>query len=150
MAHSPSSIGQASYIYCIIGYVSTKKTRHAVYNINYHFVWCPKFRRAVLTGPVGDQLVQMIPQLVQDLGGEVLELVVRPDHVHLFASSPPTIVPYQIMHRTKAPTRHDLRERFPQLKSRLPSLWTRAYYVGTAGNVSSETIRKYIEAQEGR
>ena len=130
--------------------MSTKKTRHAVYNINYHFVWCPKFRRAVLTGPVGDQLVQMIPQLVQDLGGEVLELVVRPDHVHLFASFPPTIAPYQIMHRIKGPTSHYLREHFPQLKSRLPSLWTRAYYVGTAGNVSSETIRKYMEAQEGR
>ena len=128
----------------------TNKTRHAVYNINYHFVWCPKFRRAVLTGPVGDQLVQMIPQLEQDLGGEVLELVVRPDHVHLFASFPPTIAPYPIVHRIKAPTSHHLREHFPQLKSRLPSLWTRADYVGTAGHVSSETIRKYMEAQEGR
>ena len=130
--------------------MSTNKTRHAVHNINYHFIWCPKYRRAVLTGLVGDQLVQMIPQLVQDLGGEVLELVVRPDHVHLFASFPPTIAPYQIMHRIKGSTSHYLREHFPQLRSRLPSLWTRAYYVGTAGNVSSETIRKYIEAQEGR
>lgn len=130
--------------------MSTNRTRHATYSINYHFVWCPKYRRAVLTGKIGDRLVEMIPQLVQSLGGKTLELVIRPDHIHLFASFPPTIAPYQIMHRIKGPTSHTLREEFPQLKSRLPSLWTRAYYVGTAGNVSSETIRKYIESQEGR
>jgi putative transposase len=128
--------------------MDTKRTRHATYNINYHFVFCPKYRRPVLTGPVGDRLVRLINELVPELGGEVLELVVRPDHVHLFVSFPPTIAPYQIMHRLKGNTSHDLRERFPHLKSRLPSLWTRSYYCGTAGTVSSETIRKYIEAQE--
>ena len=123
--------------------MSTNRTRRAVYSINYHFVWCPKYRRPVLTGPVGDQLVQ-------DLGGTTLELVVRPDHEHLFASFPPTVAPYQIMHRIKGATSHYLREHFPKLRSRLPSLWTRAYDVGTAGSVSSETTRKYIEAQEGQ
>ena len=125
------------------------KTRHATYNINYHFVFCPKYRRPALVGQVGDRLVELIPQIACALGGEVLELVVRPDHVHLFASFPPTIAPYQIMHRIKGTTSHCLREEFPFLKSRMPSLWTRSYYVGTAGIVSSETIRKYIEAQEG-
>ena len=130
--------------------MSTNRARHAVYSINYRFVWCPKYRRPVLTGPVGDQLVQMIPQLVQDLGGTTLELVVRPDHVHLFAGFPPTVAPCQIVHRIKGATSHYLREHLPRLRSRLPSLWTRAYYVGSAGNVSSETIRKYMEAQEGQ
>lgn len=128
----------------------TDRTRHTVYQINYHFVWCPKYRRPVLTGPVSDRLVELLPQLVTDLGGEIIELVVRPDHVHLFASFPPTLAPCQIMYRPKGKTSHQLRKEFPKLKSRLPSLWTRSYYVGTAGNASSETIRKYIEAQEGR
>lgn len=130
--------------------METKQTRHATYNINYHLVWCPKYRRAVLVGPVGDRLVELINQVVPEMGGEVLELVVRSDHVHLFASFPPTIAPYQIMHQIKGKTSHELREQFPYLKSRLPSLWTHSYYCGTAGSVSSETIRKYIEAQEGR
>ena len=130
--------------------MNTHRSTHAVYNINYHFVWCPKYRRPVLTGQVSDRLVELIPQVVADIEGQVLELVVRTDHVHLFASFPPTIAPYQIMHRIKGTTSHILREEFPHLKHRLPSLWTRAYYVGTAGNVSSETVRKYIEAQEGR
>jgi len=130
--------------------MNTKRTRHATYNINYHFVWCPKYRRSVLTGPVADRLVALIPEIVRELDGEIFELVVRTDHVHLFVSFPPTIAPYQIIHRIKGATSHALREEFPELKSRLPSLWTRSYYVGTAGTVSSETIRKYIESQEGQ
>lgn len=129
--------------------MTVNKTRHAVYNINYHFVFCPKYRRSVLEGPVSDRLIELIGQIAQELEGEVIELVVRPDHVHLFASFPPTIAPYQIMHRIKGATAHELRKEFPYLKSRLPNLWTRSYYVGTAGHVSSETIRKYIEAQSG-
>ena len=125
----------------------TKQTRHARYNINYHFVWCPKYRRPVLTGEISDRLVELIPQKVKELRGEILELIVRPDHVHLSVSFPPDLAPKQIMHRLKGYTSHQLREEFPQLKSRLPSLWTRSYYAGTAGNVSSETIRKYIESQ---
>lgn len=130
--------------------MEVKQTRHAAYNINYHYVWCPKYRRQVLVGSVGDRLVELINQIVPEMGGEVLDLVVRPDHVHLFVSFPPTIAPYQIMHQIKGETSHELRKQFAYLKSRLPSLWTRSYYCGTAGAVSSETIRKYIEAQEGQ
>jgi putative transposase len=130
--------------------MAIQQTRHAAYQINYHFVWCPKYRRSVLTGAVSDRLVALLHELVPDLDGEILELIVRPDHVHLFVRFPPTIAPHQIMHRLKGATSRRLRQEFPHLRSRLPSLWTRSYYVGTAGHVSSETIRKYIEAQEGQ
>jgi len=126
-----------------------ERTRHAVYQIAYHFVWCPKYRRAVLEGPIADRLVALLHDLVPSLDGEIVELVVRPDHVHLFAHFPPALAPAQIAHRLKGATSHALRTEFPALKSRLPSLWTNSYYVGTAGNVSSETIRRYIEAQKG-
>lgn len=127
----------------------SKRTRHAQYNINYHLVWCPKFRRPVLAGEVGKRLAELIPQEVEKLGGSVLELVVQPDHVHLFATFPPTIAIAQIMFRLKGSTAYQLRQAFPHLKSRLPSLWTRSYYVGTAGHVSAETIQRYIELQKG-
>lgn len=131
-------------------FTMTKRTRHATYNINYHLVWCPKYRRPVLAGSVGVRLTELLPVCVQELGGEVLELVVMPDHVHLFASFPPTLAIAQIMHTLKGVSAHQLREEFPHLKSRLPSLWTRSYYVGTAGQVSAETIKRYIDAQRGR
>lgn len=125
----------------------TERTRHATYNINYHLVWCPKYRRPVLAGAVGKRLTELIPQVTEKLDGKVLELVVMPDHVHLFATFPPTLAIAQIMHRLKGATSHQLREEFPHLKSRLPSLWTHSYYAGTAGYVSAETIKLYIEEQ---
>ena len=128
----------------------SKQTRHATYNINYHLVWCPKYRRQVLEGAVGARLSELLPDYVRELGGEVLDLVVMPDHVHLFASFPPTLAISQIMYRLKRSTSHQLRKEFPHLKSRLPSLWTRSYYVGTAGHVSAATIKRYIDEQKGQ
>ena len=128
----------------------SKQTRHAAYRINYPFVWCPKFRRPVLEGAVGMRLAELIPQIGERNGGEVLDLVVQPDHVHVLVSSPPTLAVNQIMQRVKGYTSHELRQEFPELDSRWPSLWTRSYYVGTAGNVSAETIARYIEEQQGR
>jgi putative transposase len=124
-----------------------KRTRHATYNLNYHLVWCPKYRRPVLAGAVGERLTGLLSSLVAQLGGEVLELVVMPDHVHLFASFPPDVSLAQVMHKLKGSSSHTLRSEFPHLNSRLPSLWTRSYYAGTAGQVSAATIRRYIEAQ---
>lgn len=128
----------------------SKRTRQATYHITYHFVWCPKYRRAVLEGPVADRLADLLPELCHELGGETLEVVMRPDHVHLLVSIPPKLAPSQIAFRLKGATSRVLRKEFPFLKSRLPSLWTRSYYVGMAGHVSSETIRQYIEAQKGQ
>lgn len=125
----------------------TKRTRHATYSINYHLVFCPKYRRPVLAGAVGVRLAELLRQYAGELGGEVLELVVMPDHVHLFASFPPTLAIAQVMHKLKGATSRQLREEFPFLNSRLPSLWTRSYFVGTAGNVSATAIRRYIDAQ---
>jgi len=131
--------------------MDTKRTRHAAYQINYHLVWCPKFRRPVLEGEVGKLLAELIPPIVEENGGEVLDLTVMPDHVHLFVSFPPTIAINQIVFRIKGGTSHQLRKDFPELSSRLPSsLWTRSYDAGTAGHVSAETIQRYIERQKGR
>jgi putative transposase len=79
----------------------------------------------------------------------VLDLTVMPDHVHLFVSFPPTIAINQIVLRIKGGTSHPLRKDFPELSSRLLSLWTH-YDAGTGGHVSAEAIRRYIERQKGR
>jgi putative transposase len=121
-----------------------------VYNISYHFVWCPKFRRPVLTGGIHRRLRALIEEKVAELEGTVLALEAQPDHVHLFVQMPPKWSPAEVAFRLKGYTSHALRREYPSLRRRLPSLWSRSYYVGTAGNVSAETIRRYIEAQKGR
>lgn len=131
-------------------FMNGKRTRHAAYSINYHFVWVPKFRRPILVDRLAVRLEELLRAKSEELGGEVLNITIQPDHVHLFCSFPPTIAPYQIMHRLKGYTAHQMREEFPYLKSRLPNLWTRSYFVGTAGNVSASTIQRYIDEQKGR
>jgi putative transposase len=126
-----------------------KRSRHAAYHLNYHFVWIPKYRRRILVGKIPERLVALLEEKTAELAGEILNVTVQEDHVHLFCSFPPTISPSQIMHRLKGYTAFMLQKEFPHLKTRQPNLWTRSYFVGTAGTVTAATIQRYIDAQKG-
>lgn len=117
--------------------------------VNYHFVWTPRRRRKVLVGNVDTRLKELISETALKLDCQVLAIEVMPDHVHLFLSCPPNIAPDQIMFRIKGYSSRVLRQEFPHLL-KMPSMWTRSYFVSTAGNVSSETIKKYIAEQKTR
>jgi putative transposase len=117
--------------------------------INYHFVWVVRRRRKMLMGAVDVRLQELIRQVVPVIQCEVIALETHLDHVHLFVQAHPLMAPYQIMFRVKGSTSHALRKEFPHLL-KLPSMWTRSYFVGTAGNVSSETIKRYVETQKTR
>lgn len=127
-----------------------RRTRHAAYEIRYHFVWVPKYRRKALVGGIPERLTALLYEKTQEMGGEIIDLAIQPDHGHLFGIFPPTLAPHQIRHGLKGYTAFMLRQEFPHLKSRLPNMWTRSYYVGTAGNVSAQTIQRYIDEQKGR
>jgi putative transposase len=120
-----------------------------VHLMNYHFVWCPKYRRKILVGDVKTQLRKLIEQKVEHLESMILCLEIMPDHLHLFVSTKPTISPNRFVGEVKGFTSRILRKTFPQLL-KMPTLWTRSYFVSTAGNVSSHVIQKYIEQQTGR
>ncbi len=122
-----------------------------VCELRYHLVWCPKYRRPVLEGAVAERLEALIQERVKELGGEVIELAVRPEHVHVFLQvDTPYLSPSQIAFALKGYTSKVLRQEFPHLRSRLPTLWSRSYYVGTVGQVSRETVERYIADQKGR
>lgn len=120
--------------------------RTSVFLLNYHFVWIPRRRRPVLKGKVRDRLDELLREKSKELSCDILALEILPDHLHLFVSAPPELSPLQIAHRLKGYSSKVLREEFPFLL-KLPSMWTRSYFVSTAGNVSSEKIRRYIEEQ---
>ena len=130
----------------------TRYRKHAggVSNLHLHFVWCPKYRRPVLVDTVAERLAVLLREKAAELDCGIEALEVMPDHVHLFASVPPTEAPQHLANQFKGYTSRVLRDEFPTLRSRLPSLWSRSYYVGSAGHVSAETIRAYIDAQKGR
>lgn len=121
----------------------------AVYNIGYHLIWCPKYRRKVLVGDVEVRLRELFLERANDIGVSIEQMEVMPDHVHLFVKSPPTLAPHYIVQQLKGTSSKILRDEFPHLKSRLPTLWTRSYYCESVGHISEDTIRKYIEDQKG-
>jgi len=127
-----------------------RKNAGAVFSLKYHLVWCPKYRRPVLVGPVADRLKALLVEKAEADGLAIQALEVMPDHVHLFVEGDPTWAPAGIAARLKGYTSHVLRNEFPHLRSRLPTLWSRSYYIGTVGHVSEETVRRYIESQKGR
>jgi putative transposase len=126
-----------------------QRDEHRVHLIVYHLIWCPKRRKALLTGKLEERLVQLIEQKCLEKGWDILELAVQPDHLHLFVRLWPSDSAAEVVKELKGFTSYHLRQEFKPILSKLPSLWTRSYFASTAGNVSAETIQKYIEAQKG-
>lgn len=128
------------------GYDSSETSVHFM---GYHFIWCPKYRRKVLTDKIQKRLKELINDKAKDLECNVIALETMPDHVHLFIQGKPTLTPNYIIGQIKGYTSHCLREEFPELKARLPTLWSRSYFVSTHGHVSDSLIKKYIAEQKG-
>jgi putative transposase len=126
------------------------KNAGATFSLKYHIVWCPKYRRPVLVDAVDRRLRELIAEKSAELGMTIHALEVMPDHVHLFVESDPTHCVAEIVNRLKGSTSRTLRQEFPSLRSRLPTLWSRSYYAGTIGHVSAATVERYIESQKGK
>jgi putative transposase len=124
-----------------------QRDEHRVHLIVYHLIWCPKRRKSVLVGQVAKDCRMLIEAKLKECGWECVELAIEPDHVHLFVRAWPTTAAYEIVKACKGITSHDLRNKHKHLR-KLPSLWTRSYFASTAGNVSAEAVKRYIEAQK--
>ena len=125
------------------------KNAGAVFSLKYHLVWCPKYRRSVLTGEIDARLKELLHDVAAEHGWTVHALEVMPDHVHVFVEARPEWSVTEIVNRFKGTTSRVLRSEFRSLVSRLPCLWSRSYFASSVGAVSEETIRRYIEEQKG-
>ncbi len=127
------------------------KNQGSVFNIKFHVVWCPKYRLKVLVNKVEKRLRQLLYQKAKELTVEIETIEIMPDHVHLFISCNRTdLSPNKIAAQFKGFTSRILRQEFSHLTTRMPTLWSRSYYVGTIGHVSESTVKKYIEEQKKR
>lgn len=120
------------------------------YDLGYHVVWCPKYRRPVLTGTVARRCDELIRVKCDEHGWRIVALEVVPDHVHLFVKAHPKNSPAHIANQLKGVTSRVLRDEFPALRSRLPTLWSRSFFVATVGAVSAATVQRYIDTQYER
>ena len=126
-----------------------QRDEHRVHLIVYHLIWCPKRRKALLTGSLKERLLQLIEQKCAQKGWDLLEGTVEVDDRHLLVRVWPSDSAAEVVKELKGFTSFHLRQEFKPILSKLPSLWTRNYFASTAGNVSAETIKRYIEAQKG-
>ena len=126
------------------------RTKTTVSFINYHFVFCPKYRRKIFLIPhVEERFKSLTGKICDELQIEILAMECHKDHVHLFLKCWPSQSPADIMKKIKGASSHALRDEFLQL-SGMSSLWTRSYFVSTASNVSSEIIQWYVNTQKTR
>ena len=109
-----------------------------------HLVFVPKRRKPVLKGNIRNRLYQVWQDLATEKGWNIRACEIAPDHVHLFIEFPPTMPIHLVVKFLKGRASNILRKEFPELL-KLPSLWSKSYFFSTAGNVSAETIQKYIE-----
>lgn len=127
-----------------------KHIRNCVYQTAYHVVWCPKYRKRILSGDIAHRTENEIREIASTRSWEIIALEIQPDHIHLFISTPPSISISDVVKILKGSLARKLFSAFPEIKCELygGSLWSPSYYVGTAGSVSSETIKRYIERTE--
>jgi putative transposase len=124
---------------------------HSRFDLKYHFVWIPKYRKAILSGQVGIRLRSLVREICRTLEIEIVEGSVSSDHVHVLLSCPPNLSPSKIMQAIKGKTSRKLLAEFKHLQKQFwgRHLWARGYFVASSGNVTDEAIREYIRQQEG-
>ncbi len=121
--------------------------RHVIYRCTYYVVWCPKYRRPVLVGAIRMRLFQILHEVVRERSAELVELDLRPDHVQLRIGIDPQYGIHRLVKGLKGRSSRVLRDEFPTLRSRLPTLWTHSYFVATVGGAPRAIVKQYIEQQ---
>jgi len=125
-----------------------KSNNNVVYSCKYHVVWCPKYRRKVLVNGVDTRLKELIQAICAEFRIEIIEMEIIPDHVHLLMEVDPQFGIHKAIKTIKGRTSRILRQEFPWLTTKLPTLWTNSYFVSTVGGAPLNVIKKYIENQK--
>ena len=124
-----------------------KSNNNVVYSCKYHVVWCPKYRRKVLVSAIAVRLKEIIRAVCDEVSSDIIEMEIMPDHVHLLVEVDPQFGIHKLIKTIKGKSSFLLRQEFPELRTRLPSLWTNSYFVSTVGGAPLAVIKQYIENQ---
>ena len=127
-----------------------QKLSHVLWHCQYHLVWTPKYRYRVLSGPVHNEVHNCINIFADHLGCQIVELSIKPDHIHSIINVPPKVSISEFMGTMKGRTAIRVLKQFPQLKQKQywgNHFWAKGYCVDTIG-LDPEMIRKYVEYQQ--
>jgi putative transposase len=124
-----------------------RSNSNVVYRCTFHVVWCPKYRRPVIAGQVDERLKQIIREVCAERDAPIAEMETMPDHVHLLVTVDPQYGIHRLVKQIKGRSSRLLRQEFPHLRRRLPTLWTNSYFVATVGGATLEAVKRYVEDQ---
>jgi len=128
--------------------IAYKSNHNVSFSCTYHVVWCPKYRRKVLIEQIAKRLEQIIREVCKEHQAEVLSVEIMPDHVHLLVEVDPQFGIHRLVKLVKGRSSRYLRQEYPSLTTRLPTLWTNSYFVSTVGGAPLSVIKQYIEKQK--
>ena len=127
-----------------------RRTQHAVYDLKYHLVWIPKYRKKILDEEATEYLQEIIEKIAQEYEFEIDTIGIMEDHVHIFMGAPPRYSPADMVQIMKSISAREVFKKFPKLRKQLwaGELWNDGYFVRSVGDkVIADVIRKYIEYQ---
>lgn len=127
-----------------------QRNTHHVFQIMYHFVWIPKYRRKVFEEPYRSTLKNIIEAIGYDYNIEIVEIEIPVDHIHMVVRTEPKIFPSDIMQVIKSISARQFFKLYPDIKKKFfwgGKLWTQSYFVETIGNANEEVIRAYVKNQ---
>lgn len=125
-----------------------KSNNNVVYSCKYHVVWCPKYRRKVLTGKIEVRLKELLRQYAVEINVDIIEMEIMPDRVHLLIEVDPQYGAHKAIKFLKGKTSYVLRKEFIELTTKIPTLWTNSYFISTVGGAPLSAIKQYIESQK--
>src|SRR5450755_2967568 len=120
--------------------ITYKSNRNVYYSCKYHVVWCPKYRRKVLLEKRAERLQQIISEVCEEQHSDIVRMEIMPDHVHLLVECDPQFGIHRLVRLLKGRSSRLLRQEFPVLKQKLPTLWTNSYFVSTVGGAPLSVI----------
>ncbi|WP_184720908.1 IS200/IS605 family transposase [Streptosporangium saharense] len=130
--------------------VTLRTNSNIAFQCAFHVVWCPKYRRRVLGGRIETRLKELIREVITEKQAWLIELEVMPDHVHLLVEVDPQYGIHRLVKAIKGRSSRVLRQEFPSLTSKLPTLWTNSYFVATVGAAPLDVVKRYVENQKNR
>ena len=126
--------------------------RGYVYFLQYHIVWCTKYRKKVLSNGIDDDIKGYLNELAKEYSFSILAMEVMPDHIHILVDCKPQFFPSDMIKILKGNTARWLFMKHPELKKQLwgGHLWNPSYCIVTVSNRSFEQVKHYIDSQKER
>lgn len=127
-----------------------KRNRNSVFQIGYDLIWCTKYRKEILEGEIEEYLKEILINISKDNNFDIIKMKTDKDHIHLFIEATPNHSIPDMIKALKGVSARWLFKKYPELKGQLYGghMWNPSYYVGTVGNISEKTVKKYIESQK--